>query len=91
MSGPAAPSTRHDVGARGAWLIPWQALRRLRRPQLWALLSVAVVVDLLASAGVLPLPVGIVSGLVGLGCAAALVAAAVPRRWTLRCHRCRRW
>lgn len=53
---------------------------RFRRPWLWALLTVAVVLNVLASAGALPLAVGIVAGLVTLGCAATLVVPRVRRR-----------
>lgn len=49
-------------------------------PLLWAVLTVAVLLNVLASAGVLPLAVGIACGLVTLGCAAALVVARVRRR-----------
>ena len=46
---------------------------------LWVLLVVAVVVDLVSSAGVLPPAVGIGSGAIAIGCIAALVAARVRR------------
>ncbi|WP_328294322.1 hypothetical protein OG218_16530 [Kineococcus sp. NBC_00420] len=49
-------------------------------PLLWAVLTVAVLLNVLASAGVLPLAVGIACGLVTLGCATALVVARVRRR-----------
>jgi len=49
-------------------------------PWLWALLAAAVAVNVVASAGVLPLGAGIAAGVVVLGCVAALVAARVRRR-----------
>lgn len=49
-------------------------------PLLWGVLTAAVLLNVLASAGVLPLAVGIACGLVTLGCAAALVVARVRRR-----------
>lgn len=49
-------------------------------PLLWAVLAAAVVLNVLSSAGVLPLAVGIGCGLVTLGCAAALVGARIRRR-----------
>ena len=48
-------------------------------PLLWGVLTVAVLLNVLASAGVLPLTVGVTCGLVTLGCAAALVVARVRR------------
>lgn len=54
--------------------------RRPAVPLLWGVLTVAVLLNVLASAGVLPLAVGITCGLVTLGCAAALVVTRVRRR-----------
>jgi hypothetical protein len=55
------------------------ARRRPRTTLLWCVLSVAVLVNVNASAGVLPTVVGIAAGVVTLGCAAALVVARVRR------------
>jgi hypothetical protein len=40
---------------------------------LWVLLAVGVVIDVLSSAGVLPLAAGIVGGVVALACIVALI------------------
>ncbi|WP_432519178.1 hypothetical protein [Kineococcus sp. SYSU DK006] len=53
--------------------------RPRRATWLWVLLVVAVVVDLVSSAGVLPPAVGTGSGAVAIGCIAALVVARVRR------------
>ena len=72
MNDPRTLPVRTDVptdGARPPRATTW----------LWVLLVLAVAVDLVASAGVLPLAVGIGSGVVAIGCIAALVTARLRR------------
>ena len=79
MPDPRAPSTSEPAPPGSGPPAP-RGRRGASTPVLWFLLSVAVALNALSSAGVLPLAVGIGCGVVTLACAALLVAARVRHR-----------